>query len=366
MVKPGLQERPGRALRTEPVTQCPLCGGSETAPLFHAPDRMHGVPGSFCYSRCGACRTVFQNPRVAEVDLPACYPGSYYTHTPGGTAARPKQAEAETGSGRLGKLRTALSLAALGRPAPGLLGWMAHAATRIPAVRERFTFGLLDELLPTTSRPGRALDIGCGAGQLLVLLQRAGWAVEGVEWDAAAASVAREVSGRPVSVGDFQSLSLPGEAYELIVLSHVFEHLADPSAALRRLHSLLAPGGRLVLIYPNPEALGARQFGDAWYPWDPPRHLVMAPGPAVAARASSVGFRPLSCRTVSRLKWSMVNFAKSRAYRAGFDSESVVPLPEDRKRAKLAAMQCRLGLPAGDEVVLALQKLPVHTPGTRS
>lgn len=38
------------------------------------------VPGVFRYVECGACRTVYQNPRVRDEDLALCYPADYFTH----------------------------------------------------------------------------------------------------------------------------------------------------------------------------------------------------------------------------------------------------------------------------------------------
>lgn len=73
---------------------------------------------------------------------------------------------------------------------------------------------------------------------------------------AAAGAAARSFSGQVVWQGDFRRIDLPRGAYHLVSLSHVFEHLNDPLGALRRLAELLAPEGRVVLLYPNPEFLG--------------------------------------------------------------------------------------------------------------
>ena len=51
---------------------------------------------------------------------------------------------------------------------------------RIRWLREQAFFSLLDELIP--GHPGlRALDVGCGAGQLVEALARAGYVAEGID-----------------------------------------------------------------------------------------------------------------------------------------------------------------------------------------
>ncbi len=51
------------------------------------------------------------------------------------------------------------------------------------------------------------------------------------------------------SVGD----ALPGGAYDVVLSSHVVEHLADPLGALRGWLRLLRPGGHLLTVLPHAE-----------------------------------------------------------------------------------------------------------------
>ena len=50
-------------------------------------------------------------------------------------------------------------------------------------------------------------------------------------------------------VGPMEALPDSGP-YQLISLTHVIEHLADPAAMLRRLRDLLAPNGKLFITAP--------------------------------------------------------------------------------------------------------------------
>ncbi len=84
-------------------------------------------------------------------------------------------------------------------------------------------------------QPASVLEVGCGDGALLSELRRRGFGsrLEGVEITQAAVEIA---SARPEidAVSLYDGLRLPfGElAFELGVLSHVLEHVPDPSALL--------------------------------------------------------------------------------------------------------------------------------------
>jgi 2-polyprenyl-3-methyl-5-hydroxy-6-metoxy-1,4-benzoquinol methylase len=98
--------------------------------------------------------------------------------------------------------------------------------------------------------PGREtiLDIGCGDGLFFDRLARFG-EVEGLEPGAALVSSDNPHRDR-IYIGEFDDRFLPGKRYSLILMLDVLEHLPDPAAALRRVESLLQPGGKFVVTVP--------------------------------------------------------------------------------------------------------------------
>lgn len=356
-VLPSQRDRADRAVpRLAAVGSCPICGAPDSDVFFRSPDMLHGVPGEFTYRRCASCRTVFQDPRVIVEDIPLCYPDGYYTHATGGMVVGTRGDE-QTQGRRLGWLRNWVRKAIVeALHQPRHVTWRPGAGAvfaGMRGLRERAFFGLVDELIPRQAGTARVLDVGCGAGHLMAELGRAGWAVDGLEPDPVAADVARRTSGCRVTVGDLLTADLPASVFDLVVLSHVFEHLDDPNAALRRIAGLLAPTGRAVLIYPNPEGLGARLFQNRWTEWDPPRHLVMAPVSAICSAARRNGLRPLSARTATR---SIREIARSRRLRKGVTPTEAHMNRGDRVLKTLSNLLVCLRPQLGEEIVVSLKK----------
>lgn len=96
------------------------------------------------------------------------------------------------------------------------------------------------------------LDVGCGAGANARRLRERGIRTHGVtvsELEREAA--AREMERVVVANIECDDLDYADGHFDALLLSHVLEHLVDPTAALRRLTRLLRPGGRAYVALPN-------------------------------------------------------------------------------------------------------------------
>ncbi len=100
----------------------------------------------------------------------------------------------------------------------------------------------------------RALDAGCGGGELLFLLRAAGYDAEGLEPNEGYANHARLNLGLPIMSGCLETAELPAESYDLICCFHVLEHVREPVCFLGRLAKAAKPDSWLFLEVPNLEA----------------------------------------------------------------------------------------------------------------
>ena len=149
-----------------------------------------------------------------------------------------------------------LSMTAANRSSGSVACVVGHALSLFPSVRRRARYGLPDEL--ALSRPGeRCLEVGPGRGVQLGLLRKLGWQAHGLEADEVAAGNAASSSGCEVRVGTLATADFPASSFDMIYMSHSVEHLPNLGAAIGRSFELLAEGGRLVLIYPNPVSHGS-------------------------------------------------------------------------------------------------------------
>lgn len=116
----------------------------------------------------------------------------------------------------------------------------------------------------------RVLDAGCGSGLVTQELLALGAAVAGLDVSLRMVELAAERLGPAVDlrVHDLNDPLdwLASESFDRVVMALVLHHLENPVPALRELHRVLVPGGRLVVSTVHPTAdwlrLGGSYFTD--------------------------------------------------------------------------------------------------------
>ena len=105
---------------------------------------------------------------------------------------------------------------------------------------------------------GRALEIGCGSGELLCNLLSRNFEVVGVDLtpsmiEASRALVVKRCGGKSVdaAVADIENLPFREESFDLVIAAGVIEYLASDEKALRGLCRILKPGGMVILSVRN-------------------------------------------------------------------------------------------------------------------
>lgn len=254
---------------TETNSTCYSCGKPGEVLYRGLTDRLFGAPGEWTLRKCtdAECGLIWLDPRPAVDEIGKAY-RNYYTH---GHANHARQ------SRWVRIVRTILHAMSI-----HLLGLRRE--------RRRYKRIYLDQ-----TPPGCLLEVGCGNGKRLARMRALGWEVMGQEIDPVAAEHVRHVKGIPVHLGPLETIE-PGE-YDVVLLSHVIEHVHDPVAMLMTCHRLLKHNGLLVVLTPNAAGYGHSQFGAAWRGLEPPRHLHLFTSQTLSRLAQKAGFSDLRCWT---------------------------------------------------------------------
>lgn len=144
-----------------------------------------------------------------------------------------------------------------------LFGLVAPQLGWVPPLRFLLRRRRILRLLSPIST-GRLVEVGCGAGALLVEFDAAGFEVVGVESSPRALMVARRLA--MAAGGKQQLLAEPGtdwqHSFDLLCAFDVLEHIENDSAALDEWISWLRPGGKVCLSVPAHQHRWSE--GDEW------------------------------------------------------------------------------------------------------
>lgn len=105
-------------------------------------------------------------------------------------------------------------------------------------------------LAPLLPRNASVLDVGCGTGLLLKIFQELGFVCRGIDQSPVAAEAGRKGYGVQIDVGSVFDLPV-GDEFDLVITSHVLEHILNLSAFLSSMWSLTKPEGVLYVEVPN-------------------------------------------------------------------------------------------------------------------
>ena len=114
-----------------------------------------------------------------------------------------------------------------------------------------------NELIARHLAGKRVLDVGCGYGSLVEHLRLSGYNAQGIDFDPVSVEAAHQLFPQaPVSLEDAETLErYPAGSFDSIVLKDALHHLVCEGnfrASSQVFRRLLVPGGRLVVLDPNP------------------------------------------------------------------------------------------------------------------
>lgn len=248
------------------IEECILCKSKSFRQLLLTKDRMFNVPGIFTLKQCVICSLAFLDPQPTELELKRYYPKKHYYAYQSGD-----------GEDFLSKLREYL---------------IEHYYR--PNMFSKIITTLIQQVpaIPVYKKNGKILDVGCGSGDTLILLQKLGWQAYGLDIDKNAIQAAQRRGIQNVKYGTYKTIvQYPDCYFDVIRLYHVIEHLDDPSSCLRLIKRKLKGDGELIIGTPNRESLTAWLFDSYWYNLDTPRHLFLFSPKTLSRLLQKTGFK---------------------------------------------------------------------------
>ena len=218
---------------------------------------MLGLGGEFTYRSCSSCGSI-QLSSIPK-DLGPYYPSDYYS---------------------FGQLQPSGLLRNLFKK----IRIRAYFATGLKLFLPPFGGGWLKKISPRFT--DRIADVGCGNGQLLYELQVSGFKdLHG--FDPFLEKASQLGSGLTLWNNELGQSDL---CFDVIMLHHSFEHMADPEQVMKTCFERLNPGGRLLVRCPVADAAVWKEKQSLWVQLDAPRHLTIPSTQGFVAVAQRNGF----------------------------------------------------------------------------
>jgi SAM-dependent methyltransferase len=263
------------------LSACIICENQDGNKVITLRELQLGLNESFSYQLCNNCGSLqLENP---PADFSKYYPNEdYYSFTHGAITELKAP-----GFLRVAKTKYLLyqqnqvlgALLSIGYKMPDFAQWMLHTGVKLE-----------DEIL----------DVGCGNGMLLGKLHKMGFNhLTGIdpfvnkEQDFGSVKILRKEIGQM------------SQRFDLIMMHHALEHMADPLAAMRKAHDLLNDDKFLLVRIPVMGNYGWKKYGEYWAGLDAPRHLFIPSEKGMRILAEKSGFElvRLEYDTVDYLIW---------------------------------------------------------------
>ena len=224
---------------------CPLCNGSIFRPALNCE--------GFSFVRCKRCGLVQRNPQPLKEEIVARYKNTFGND------------------------------------------YLSYELENEKAFLNLQLLALKDAGFKFDTKGKSVLDIGCATGSLLAHLREYGWNVTGVEISPCA-GYARDK--RKLNVRDIplEENNFPSGSFEVILASHLIEHLNDPKTFLIETKRILKDNGDIYITTPNISGFQAHLYGSDWRSaiFD---HLYLFSRKTLSKMLKNTGFKVESCRT---------------------------------------------------------------------
>lgn len=250
------------------MKKCNLCKYGDFEELFGNHDRFYRVKGDFVLCKCKNCGLIFINPQPDMQELEKHYPPEKYY------------------SLRKNKKNT-----------PGMYEKLIidkNASLKKIILSPLRKFMRSTKIVPS----GKILDIGCGSGEFLSLMNKTGMDCFGVDPGLSSKDISKNNDLHLVK-GELKEAEYPSNFFDVITMNHSFEHVLDPLETLTEIKKILKRGGTAIIGVPQSSSLAFFLFGKNWVNLDTPRHLFIYNPSTLRMYANKVGLEVKKIRYCS-------------------------------------------------------------------
>lgn len=192
------------------------------------------------------------------------------------------------------------------------------------------------------SKKIKLLDIGSNIGIFVKLAKESGWTAIGIDLDKNAVDVGRQKFKIDLRWVRLEKAQFKSESFDVVVLSHTFEHIPQPKKLINEIRRILKKGGILIMEVPNIEGLPVKMQkirGENWYGFDPRHHLWHFSPQTICQILEGEGFKVLELDTHRSLHYQKTGslldiprdfILKIASFLGMADQITLVAAPEER------------------------------------
>jgi SAM-dependent methyltransferase len=219
-----------RQIQLEKIN-CPSCNGAEHKLVFKARDlRLKTCDDMFNLVRCLNCGFIFLSPRPVKEEAIKFYTPDFNRETP-------------------------------------TLVYKILSACLAPIERS-----MINDL-KKYKKSGRLLDIGCGSGRLMQIMQKQGFDVWGCELNPGSKDFSPQALEGRIFYKELTGCNFPTEFFDAIIMFQSLEHINELGELFREIRRIIKDDGIVYIYVPNMEFFEFSLFGPYYYNLEVPRHL---------------------------------------------------------------------------------------------
>lgn len=243
------------------IKKCVVCQ-NETSNTIEVSEMMLGTRDLFNYRVCQSCGSLTIDAPPKNLDK--YYPSNYYSYK------KPKNSSKLKGLLQKIKEQHVLNKKTF-------LGCFLNLI-----YQENSNLKAIGLCLKNNKNP-KILDIGSGAGHLLKKLERHGLTkLYGID---PYLKKDMKIGNIKLTKANIVDCVKDNKKYDIVLLSHVLEHLENPSEEIENIKNLIKENGKIIIRIPLSSSKAFEIFGKNWFQIDAPRHLFVPTFKGVLALA---------------------------------------------------------------------------------